>query len=117
MIQMKYINEKRKYEIYKKYFEMGFEQAIYNTMYPNRWLGIDKSFAITFKKANVLEMFPWNEHWAYQGYKDGYDIGNSHPFAWMDREKSPNVKIIWRKYYKKFFKGSEENVQHNKKSN
>ena len=87
--------DERLYEIYLKWFKLGFEQRLYYLHNPNRWINIDDSFDIDYKyKATFIESLPWNNRWVCLGYKDGYNFVD--PFNYAN--KMPDESCI-----KKFF--------------
>lgn len=100
----RYKNENKRFEIWKKYFKLGYEQMSYNLLHPNCWVYVDEAFASDFRhNATFTEDFPFlkNRSWAYTGYKNGYNY--IEPFIHLSLQKFPNLDELWKDWYHPYF--------------
>lgn len=84
----------RKYKLYKKWFKLGFEHRKQNGFNPNHYHDIDTSYRLKYPyKCTFRERLPWNVHWTYLGYLDGYNAAN--PFNCHETIYNIDIRKIW----------------------
>lgn len=100
----RYKKENKCFEIWKKYFKLGYDQMVYNLRCPNFWVHLDSAFHSDFEhNATFTEAWPFlgNSSWAYTGYSDGYNFVE--PFIHLDFQKFPDLGELWKKRYHPYF--------------
>lgn len=85
------------YKVFLEWFKRGFNERKYFLEHPNRWLDVDKCYAIEYEyHATFRESLPWNNKWTYIGYYAGYYAVE--PFCYSNF--LPEEKVIKDLFYK-----------------